>query len=169
MPELYPIQSILWQGLLRDLQIQGVPRVPTWWLSDIVQPVAIVNSQIVFQARLDESEMGFATAGTQVVPAANTILADTGALDAGRYLFRTYAGFRDQNADNEVRIEKRNFDNTANVWDYEQHGSNVDSSHFSMEWVENLAANERVRILVVSLAGAASRYNGIIWRRLLSS
>ena len=168
MPELLPVQSILFQNLLRDFQIIAPPRVPVWWMSDIIQPVALVNSQVTLDAQLDESAMQFASVGPQTAPAAGTVLADTGQLDSGRYLFRTFASWLDTLAINHLDIEHRNAANAANIWQYEVSSNLADAQQFTNEWVEDIAQDERVRITNLLNSGAAMRYNAIIWRRKLS-
>jgi len=169
MPELLPVQSILFQNLLRDFQIIAPPRVPVWWMSDIIQPVALVNSQVTLEAQIDETAMQFATAGLQIAPVAGTILADTGQLPAGRYLFRTYSAWSDTLVDNAARIEHRNSANSVSIWDFKFFNlTTALPPQSTMEWAEDLAANERIRITVSNNAGAGREYNGIIWRRLLS-
>lgn len=168
MPELLQINAILWQNLLRDFQIVAPPRVPVWWLSDTVLPVAIVNSQVNFEATLSETAMEFATEGVKVAPAANVLLADTGALPVGRYLFRVYYNYNDVSA-NGLTVQHRNAANAADIWAFESQTSPTSNSQFTQEWVELLAQDERIRIQVRVAAGGADRYNGIIWRRFLGS
>lgn len=169
MPELLPVQSILFQNLLRDFQIIAPPRVPVWWMSDVIQPVAIVNSQITLEAKLSEDAMLFATAGVNLVPAAADILADTGALDVGTYLFRVYANWHDTSVSNVLPIQHRDAANAANNWAQELYGASTsEPENLMMEWTEAIAQDERIRVLVDIAGGGGSRYNAIIWRRLLT-
>lgn len=167
MPELLPVQSILFQNLLRDFQIIAPPRVPVWWMSDIIQPVALVNSQVTLEATLSEAAMQFATNGTLVAPIAGAIMAGTGQLPAGRYLFRIYVNWADNNSQS-CLIQHRDAADAANIWEHELHIHPTMATRFTEEWVEDLSANERIRLVVRSVAAVATRYAGIIWRRFLS-
>ncbi len=169
MPELLRVQSTLFQNLLRDFQIIAAPRVPVWWMSDIIQPVALVNSQVILDAVIDETAMQFATNGLSIAPAAGTILAGTGQLGAGRYLFRIFLAWSDTVVSNGIVVEHRNAADTANIWSFKFFNLTTTKPPYdTMEWVEDVAADERIRLAVSNNAGAGREYNGIIWRRLLS-
>lgn len=169
MPEVFGINQFLFQGLLRDFQVIAPPRSPVWYLSDTVIPVSLVNSQITLDANISETAMQFATNGTSVAPAANVLLADTGQLPAGRYLFRCYIGWNDTGVVNSVNIEHRNAADAADIWAFECVGDAANSVRFVQEWVETLAVNERMRLLVRVAGAAGQRYAGIIWRRFLGA
>lgn len=166
MPEVFGINSFLFQNLLRDFQVIAPPRSPVWYLSDTVIPVSLVNSQIVLDANISETAMQFATVGTLLVPAAGAILADTGALPVGRYLFRIYANFHDGGQDS-ILIQHRNAADAANNWEFELMVDATATRRFTQEWTETLIQDERLRMTVRIAAGAGSRYAGIIWRRFL--
>ncbi len=169
MPELLPINAILFQNLLRDFQVIAPPRVPVWWMSDIVQPVTLVNSQVTLTATLAQRVELFATNGVQVGSfAAGTILASTGALDVGDYKFRIYSSMFDNSVFNRILIQHRNAADTANIWEHEIPSAVSVSHHDTMEWTITMAQDERVRMVVGDISGAASRYNGIIWRALIT-
>lgn len=169
MPELLPVQSILFQNLLRDFQVVAPPRVPVWWLSDIIQPVSIVNSQVTLTATVDERAMLFASNGVQIAPPIATVLAGTGQLPAGLYLFRVYVNWSDNAVSNHVLIQHRDAADAANIWEHSLEANSGDpAAQFTMEWTETLVANERIRLLVALAGTATMRYNGIIWRSLIS-
>lgn len=168
MPELLPVNAILFQNLLRDFQIVAAPRVPVWWMSDVIQPVALVNSQVTLDAVISETAMQFATEGTLVTPGAGTILADTGQLAAGTYLFRVQMSFLDAGGANEIVVQHRNAANTGDIWDWEAHALQNTQLNHTVEWVESVVQNERVRAVNRLLAGGNNRWNVIIWRRFLS-
>lgn len=166
MPEIFGINSFLFQNLLRDFQVIAPPRSPVWYLSDTVIPVSLVNSQIVLDANISETAMQFATVGVLTVPAADALLADTGQLASGRWLFRCYLNWQDNNA-NSVNLEHRNPANDGNDWDFDFHVGATHTNRYEQEWVETVDQDERIRLKVRILAGAGSRFSGIIWRRRL--
>lgn len=167
MPEVFGINQFLFQGLLRDFQVIAPPRSPVWYLSDTVIPVALVNSQITLDANISETAMQFATNGVQIAPTAADLLADTGQLPAGRYLFRTFTNWADTTTENQVLIQHRDAANAADNWAFEQVVGVTGTNRFEQEWVELLAENERLRLLVRVTASAGTRFAGIIWRRFL--
>lgn len=168
MPEIYAINQFLFQNLLRDFQVIAPPRSPVWYLSDTVIPVSLVNSQITIDANLSETAMQFATQGTVVGPGASAILADTGQLPEGTYLFRVHMAYLDQGGANEVMIEHRNAANAANIWNWDSHVPVNVGLNKTIEWTETLAQDERIRGINRLASGAAGRWNVIIWRRLLT-
>jgi len=170
MPELLPIQAILFQNLLRDFQIIAPPRVPVWWMSDVVQPVALVNSQVTLDAVISETAMQFATQGTVISPLIGAILADTGQLPAGTYLFRAIMSFINTSAINGIILEHRDPADAANVWEWEGNTGNNSEGFLpiTIEWVETVVLNERIRATNRVAGSGQSRFNVIIWRRLLT-
>lgn len=166
MPQVFGINSFLFQDLLRDFQVIAPPRSPVWYLSDTVIPVSLVNSQIVLDANISETAMQFATEGPKFQPLANVLLADTGQLPVGRYLFRIYANWSDPTF-NSVNIQHRDPTDATNNWDYEMVVGPTKTERFEQSWTETLLADERIRLIVRVNAGANSRYSGIIWRRFL--
>ena len=167
MPDIFAINSFLFQNLLRDFQVIAPPRAPVWYLSDTVIPVSLVNSQITLEANISETAMQFATEGVQVGPAAGALLADTGQLPAGRYLFRIFISWTDAGVNNAAIVQHRNAADAANNWEFENQGKGSDAINTTQEWTETLLVNERIRIQVRIVATAATRYAGIIWRRFL--
>lgn len=167
MPQVFGINQFLFQNLLRDFQVIAPPRSPVWYLSDTVIPVALVNSQIVLDANISETAMQFATVGTLAGPVAGTLLADTGQLASGRYLFRVYCNWGDLAVQNSVNLQHRNAANAANNWESEFIVQVGATQRFTQEWVETLLPDERIRLQVRVNATAVTRYAGIIWRRRL--
>lgn len=167
MPEVFPVNAVTFQNLLRDLQIVAAPRVPVWWLSDTIQPVALVNSQVTLNALVDQSAMQFATNGIVAAPAANALLADTGALDAGRYLFRVFIGWSDGTLNQQIQLRQRNAANAADIWVFEYGSFLANNANFVKEWVQDIAQDERLLVQVMIVSGGG-RYNAIIWRTFLS-
>jgi hypothetical protein len=100
-----------WLGILNRL---GIPRFGTWRLLDTVQPVALVDSEITLNASASTPLVNVpASAGELTAPAANTRLANTGALGAGPYTMVFWVGVPEANT---VRIRRRNAADTADVW-----------------------------------------------------
>ena len=168
MPQVFGINSFLFQDLLRDFQVIAPPRSPVWYLSDTVIPVSLVNSQVTLDANISQTAMQFATAGTVVGPGAGAILADTGQLPAGTYLFRAQMSFLDGGAQNDILIEHRNAANSASIWAFENHSRQTVEMNTTVEWVETLLPDERLRATNRLATGGTSRRNVIIWRRFLS-
>lgn len=168
MPEIFAINTFLFQDLLRDFQIIAAPRSPVWYLSDTVIPVSLVNSQVTLDAIISETAMQFATEGEQTAPVAGALLADTGQLDAGRHLFRVFHASFDNGLTQRIRVEHRDAANTGNIWTQFFTSNTTNALNVGMEWVEEVAQDERVRIAVVLTSTAAMLYNAIIWRRKLS-
>jgi hypothetical protein len=92
-------------------------------------------------------------------PAANTVLADTGQMAAGRYRFKVRGGASDTVAVGKgIAIEHRNAGNTANVSSFM-----IPVLAFSdTEWIRDIAANERMRAIVLVAGASGSRYGAMI-------
>jgi len=169
LPEIYPITSNVFPGLLERLGVRlTAPRVPLYYLSDTVMPVSIVDSNITLDAVTVPGVEIFATEGTKTAPAAGVDLADTGQLVAGNFVCRVYCNFLDSLVNNILSIQHRNAADSANIWDYKFNGVAAVLNQFYFEFTEAFAANERLRVEVLVTATAAMTYNGIIWRRLLT-
>ena len=169
MPELYPIQYNVFTGLFERLGITNLPKVPMWWLSDVVTPVAIVDSNATVQTTFNEPEGSFATAGIQNGPTAATMLADTGALPAGLYRFKVWWSFADTGKYNEIHLEHRNNLNSANIWNTQLSCPQNHQANAWLEFIIRLATDERLRAHPNVNASAGVNYSTIIFRQFLSA
>lgn len=125
-------------------------------------PVALVDSEITLPVSVGSPTLGApATAGTQVAPAAATVLADTGAQPAGAaawFFFMSVAN-SNQAADlGNFEIARRNAANNADVW----------VAQIAAECGVNLlritlVLNERIVIRNHAAGGAGSAYQASIW------
>ena len=168
MPEIYPITSNVFPGLLERLGVRlTAPRAPLYYLSDVVMPVTIVDSGITFAAVVDPGVQLFATEGQQTAPLINDLLADTGALPVGNYEFKVWLAHDEQVFGPKVAIEHRDALNTGNIWSHHFYFTNI-PGFFHFECSVALAEDERLRLRVEVGATAARVYNGIIFRRFLT-
>src|SRR5438876_11576019 len=84
-------------------------------MSDLVLPVALVDTSVAINALQVLPAFGSpASGGELVAPAANTRLADTGALAAGTYTFTVWVGASEGNTG--LRIRRRNAADAADIW-----------------------------------------------------
>lgn len=121
-----------------------------WLVSNVVQPVSIVDSDISLNAvsstiTLDSPfTAGPLAAGT----AANTVHADTGTQSAGRYAALIMIGF-DQAAGTYqcFLIQRRNAANAANIWEQQVSVAVNTDGYAIIALTINLAAGERLRVL----------------------
>jgi len=135
-----------WISLLARL---GIQRIGSFFLGEVVVPVAIVDAgSVQFSAQTVAPNMGVpASAGEVVNPGAGAVMADTGALPAGTYTFTVWGG---GNAAHIFRIQRRDAANAADVW-----SALVASGLVPSVWQFRitLAANERVRCVSAGVVG----------------
>lgn len=169
MPEIYPVTTNLFPGLLERLAVRLTrPVAPLWYLSDTIMPVSLVDSQITLSAIVETTAQQFATEGEQTAPAAGTVLSDTGQLPAGTFNFVAFGTFLDTINDNGISIGHRDPTNATNNWLFTYRGASAnDPTQFRYDWTETVVANERIRLTTAATGGAGSLFNGIIWRRQL--
>jgi len=167
MPENFAVTSSSIDSLLRRLEVRLVtPRAPLWELSNVITPVSLVDSGISLRADVQANPFLFATVGILSGPAAGVLLADTGALPAGGYEFKTWLTSAEPDNTIRAQVEHRNAADAANNWGmlYSTYRNNV----VVLEWVETLLTNERIRIAMVSTATGGIAWQGFIWRRLVT-
>jgi len=103
---------------------------------------------------------------TSVAPAANAILADTGALAVGSYDFDVTAAVSDTVAVGKgIWLEHRNAANNANLRTFGVATPNGGTAHYRIERYA-LAASERMRCIVLVAGAASSRYAAVIGSRI---
>lgn len=107
------IQSPTWLALLTRF---GIAYPPAFDLNSVVQPVVIVDSSIPISVQAQDVLLGTpASAGEVANPAANTRLADTGALAAGNWTF-SCRWAQNLAAVSDWRIRRRDAADAADVW-----------------------------------------------------
>lgn len=164
--DLYDVQnSQPFDGLVRDLEILLKPKAGLWQLSNIIQPVSLVNSQVTLNALLGESIESLATEGEKVTPATSTVFADTGNLAAGNYKCRVYISCVDATTSPKIIVQHRNEPDTANIWSMTFYTSSaIAAQDFYFEFARDFALNESLRV-INSGAGTGGTYQAIIFYR----
>lgn len=117
MPQLASITATFFTNLLTRLGVRP-PFAEGYLLSNVVQPVSIVDSDISIPAAVSLPTIGSAnSAGDQVAPAVDTVLADTGALAAGTYNLVLTAGIVNSTSSlRGITLARRNAANAADIW-----------------------------------------------------
>lgn len=159
MPTLTPIPNP--SGWLSTLLSRlGINRLKDFLLSDVVSPVALVDSYVSLTANTVPPLFGTpASAGEIGGPAANTRLADTGALPAGTYTFRVI-GSHNENVTASFRVRRRNAADAADVWSIR---IAIVTAAIDLEFRQTLAANERIVFENVGAGGGGFTYQGAIF------
>lgn len=166
MPELYPIPSQGFPGLISDMGIQLVPRAPLWWLSDVVQPVALINSQVALQTISTDGPGALATAG-EVTPVGNDVLADTGAHPTGVLgKYRVWIAGIATGTANRVILRRRNAADSGDIWNLSMYFASGQAHQFGFEFTERILESERYRINVVNGDATAAFSAGIFGTEL---
>lgn len=164
MPDLARITATFFVNLINRLGVRPPP-ADGFLLSNVVQPVSIVDSDITLSAVVTTvlQDTPFTT-GPQLSPAANTVLADTGALSAGTYQVRILASqdMAVANGVGSMKMQRRDSANAANIWEQSlatgQQGTCV--VDLSMRIV--LSTSERLRILS-NVTSAGVTVQASIW------
>lgn len=163
MPQLARITSTFFTNLITRLGIRP-PFSEGFEISNVVQPVSLVDSDITLQSVVSSILMGTAFSnGITATPAANTVLADTGAQTAGNYAVRIHYGadFSAASSTNAYQIQRRDSANATNIWTIL--GSIPIGSPILFETASiTLAANERLRI-IQSTACTSGNVQASIW------
>ena len=163
MPDIGRIQSTNFQSLLTEL---GITRnnIPFVLKNDVV-PVVLVGGTVSFLAAPTPAYQvtDIFTAGVQVAPAVNFVLADTGPLAVGAFTVQFIF-----NADENTRfaIQWRDAANAANLWLHEfpllgAAAGGDPRVHFTLRFdVQN--QNERFRVLNLIVGTAGNRFQATI-------
>ena len=170
MPNVYPVTEIFGSGLLKDLGILSIPARPTWYLSDTIVPISIVNSQEPLIARFTEITEANASAGVVAgAKAAGEVLADTGQLPHGIYRFRVYTSFSDPTNANRIGIQYRDAANAVNLQQHRwYHRTSLLITQEYMEFTISVAVNERVRVQAVDATSASFEATANIYFKLVT-
>jgi hypothetical protein len=162
-------------SLINRLGIRPPP-AEGFGLSNVVIPVSIVDQDLQLAATMTPPIFAApASAGEQIAPAANLILADTGALSPTaiatvNWSFQILLMCVDAQTPRVV-IEHRNAANAANIWSQTIYGTTLFAggagAYIDLVLAKEIQASERIR-LRVDLAGlAGSRYHANIFSEQL--
>jgi len=167
MPQIARITATWFTALINRLGIRP-PFSEGWEISNVVQPVSIVDSDISFSAVSTSQVMDTPfTAGVLAAPAAGTVMADTGAQNAGTYQLFIFISAGDGGVSPSANLQRRDAANAANVW--EQRIFGVGSGPTGLSGVQPFSLRvilrdpERIRVTVNAAAGAGSGYHASIW------
>lgn len=155
-----PIQNPSgWLSILTRLGITGLAR---WFLSDTVVPVALVDSSITLAATSSTPLIGVpATAGPQVLPAANFRLATTGPLPAGPYSMTFWIS---SSEGNHFTVRRRNAADAADIWSFRySSGGGFGPGLVVLSLRLLLAVNELVVVENLNAGAAAQLYQAAIF------
>lgn len=117
MAQIARITSTFFTSLLTRLGVRP-PFEEGYLLSNVVQPVSIVDSDISIPAAVSLPTIDSANSvGDLVAPAVDTIIADTGALAAGTFNLVITCGIVNSTSSlRGVTLARRNAANAADVW-----------------------------------------------------
>jgi hypothetical protein len=131
-----------------------------WGLTDVVQPVTLVDSIVTLSAVAVQPLYGTPfTAGEQVNPAGGTRLADTGALAVGNWTFTVLMG---GSVAMDFRIRRRNAADAADIWSHRTWTA-VNSGLNALTIRLSMSANERLVVENVPAGGAGNTYQCTIF------
>lgn len=167
MPQIARITSTFFTNLISRLGIRP-PFSEGFEVSNVIQPVSIVDSDITFSALSTTQSLGTPfTVGALGAPAAGTVLADTGAQNAGIYQLFIVMSAGDGVGTPAMDLQRRDAANAANIWVQRfwgmGGGPNGQSGTAPMSFRVELAASERIRVTVGPAGGAGSGYQASIW------
>lgn len=154
MPQLARITSTFFISLLNRLGIRP-PFDEGFLLSNTVQPVSLVDSDISLQAvsTTINCDTPFSAGAKAAGTAANTVYADTGALSAGTYALFILGGF-DMTAGTfeTFLLQRRNAANAANIWEQYVIMGTGNTGTLAISMTVTLLDQERIRILNKNLS-----------------
>jgi hypothetical protein len=159
MPSLSQISNNFFLNLINRLGVRPPP-AESFLLSNVVQPVSIVDADIVIPAVVTSQTLDTPfTVGSQALAAANTVLADTGALVAGTYLvYVTVGKITGANA-MDFRIQRRDAANAVNVWDIWGTCDSASQGFITSQFTAVLLVNERIRVIENTLSTTTAIVN----------
>jgi hypothetical protein len=175
MPGFYSITANFFVGLINRLGVRPPPP-EAFVLSNVVNPVTIVDQDIQLAATMTPPIFAVpASAGEQIAPAANFILADTGALSSTdlatvNWSFQVLLMCVDAQTPRIV-IEHRNAANAANIWSQTIYGTTLFAggagAFIDLVIAKTLQPSERLRVRVDLVGLAGSRYHANIFSKQL--
>jgi hypothetical protein len=137
----------------------GVKGIATHRWDPVVHPVAVVDGSI--QAVAGQTLDVPFTAGEVTAPAANTRLANSGALVAGVYNLTVWWGTSDTNG---IRLRRRNAGDTADIWSFRMQSGGVGGTPMAPIPLRVLVAvNEFFVVENIGAGGVGVVYQATIW------
>lgn len=162
MPYLSRITNTFFVNLINRLGVRPPPP-EGFELSNIVQPVSIVDSDIILTAIASTQVLDTPFTGGVTIAGASTVLADTGAQAAGNYSVRVTIGLLNiaVAAVADFSIQRRNAADSVTVWEQALTLTPGTQSFFEATMIVRLLAGERLRVW--SVGGSTSTLIANIW------
>jgi hypothetical protein len=168
MPSLSQISNNFFLNLINRLGVRPPPP-ESFLLSNVVQPVTIVDSDISLPAILTTQTLDTASStGPQAAPAAGTLLADTGALSAGIFSFFVSIGINAGANQCDFILGRRNAANAAYVWRQQGCVSPTGIGFITFSFTAKMLASERLRIEELAAGGALTSVEANIFASQIS-
>jgi len=166
MPGLFTISSTFFVSLLTRLGVKPPPS-EGFSLINTVQPVSIVDIDTTLPVVTTSMLLGVpGTAGPLAAPAAGTLLATTGALNAGNYNVTVWVGLTTAAGAGDFIIARRNAADAADIWRQQNKLSDATEGTFARTFQASLSLNERFSVRVA--AGGAANIESNIWYQLVT-
>lgn len=130
----------------------GVTSDTPFGLADVITPVSLVDTDVPLT--LTEAVLGTPASGGELLsPAANAVLADTGALAADNYQVAVLISgdAAGATASFNFRLQHRDAPNAANIWAHYGIIRNDGANNIWLVFTKSLAQGERIRVLNVAL------------------
>lgn len=165
MPSLARITNTFFVNLINRLGVRPPPD-EGFLLTNIVQPVSIVDQEATFQVSSAPALYGTpASIGRSAAPALNTVLADSGALAVGAFNCKVVVDWFDQVNNVEIGIQHRDAANAANIWERRLFTSTAtgQTGAIVFEFADTFLVNERLRVIVLVAGGAGSIYQAEVF------
>jgi len=158
MPELFDVSTTSFDSLLIRAQVRLLaPRANLWQLSNIVTPVAIVDSGVTLTANVNVGPQLFATEGELFNAAIGALMADTGQLAAGDWEIQVHVTSDIMASPSAMEHQHRNAANAADIWQFKKWTRGGNDAYFSFR--ETFLLNERFRVINTNLlAGRTSAF-----------
>jgi hypothetical protein len=164
-PSLSQIQNTFFLNVINRLGIRPPPP-DAFLLSNIVQPVSIVDTDISIPAVLTTIPLGTPFTQGELAPvvAANTVLADTLAQPAGTFNVLAIVSADSGAAFGlDFRLQRRDAANAANIWSQQFSLSQVGTQFWILPMTIVLSVNERVRLITKAAGSATANIQGSLW------
>lgn len=166
-PSLSAITATFFVSLINRLAVRPPPP-DAFLLSNVVQPVTIVDSDVALAAVTTSQLLDTPfTAGPLVAPAINSILADSQQQPAGNYLVQVFIEAIDTVNTPIIQLARRNGANTADIWSQDFYGTSSANGPLGiakyLQLRVTLQVNERLVVRNSIGGGAASRFQASIW------
>ena len=146
MPTLSKITANFFLGVINRLGVRPPPP-ESFELSNVVQPVALVDSDIAISAA-QILQLGplINSAGQVTNPAASAVLADTGALAVGNYSIIILYGQEQSSAASSIVVQHRDAANATSIWSQMFSVGTRQLAPIGLR--DSFAAGERLRVIM---------------------